>query len=69
MIARGERPRYIVRTTSVESHWEIVGVPWLPIAAASRSDAIDEARRAIGLWLGIDTEQFDVFVSSEPSSP
>jgi hypothetical protein len=61
MIARGERPGYVVRTTSVDSHWEIIGIPWLPIAAACSSDAIDEARGSIGRWLDIGTDDFDVF--------
>ena len=59
MIARGERPTYRLWETE-EGRWRVDALPWLSVAAASRREALDEARAAIAGWLEVSPESFDV---------
>jgi hypothetical protein len=35
-------------------------VPWVPVTATGRREALDEARAAIAEWLGVPPDGFDV---------
>ena len=59
MVARGERPSYRVRMAEDDS-WIVEGRPWLPIAAASRSEALASARKLVAGWLEVDESAVDI---------
>jgi hypothetical protein len=58
MVARGDRPAYRVRTAQ-DGRWIVDALPWLPLAATSRREALDEARAAIAAWLEVPPDAFD----------
>jgi hypothetical protein len=59
MIARGDRPAYRV-TTAEDGRWRVETLPWVPVTATSRREALDEARAAIADWLDVRPDSFDV---------
>jgi hypothetical protein len=59
MVARGDRPAYRVRMAQ-DGRWLVDALPWLPLAATSRREALDEARAAIAAWLEVDVAAFDL---------
>lgn len=59
MIARGERPAYRVRMAQ-DGRRVVDGMPWLPLSATARREALDEARAAIAAWLEVRPHAFDV---------
>jgi hypothetical protein len=58
MIARGDRPAY--RVTAEDGRWHVDTLPWVPISATGRREALAEARAAIAAWLDVSAESFDV---------
>jgi hypothetical protein len=59
MIARGDRPAYRV-TAAEDGRWRVDTLPWVPVTATGRREALDEARAAIAEWLDVSPEAFDV---------
>ena len=60
MIARRERPGYRIAETGDGVTVHIVELPWLGQIVADRSEAVRKAREAIGAWLEVDPDSFDV---------
>ncbi len=58
MIARGERPASRLRTTQ-DGRWRVDALPWVPVTATGRREALDEARAAIAEWLEVESDAFD----------
>lgn len=50
MIARGDRPAYRL-TAAEDGRWRVDTLPWMPVTATGRREALDEARAAIAEWL------------------
>jgi hypothetical protein len=59
MIARGDRPAYRLRTAH-DGGWHVDALPWVPVSATGRREALDEARAAIAEWLDVRPDTFDV---------
>lgn len=59
MIARGDRPTDRV-ATALDGRWVVDALPWVPLTATRRVEALDEARTAIADWLDVAPEAFDV---------
>lgn len=58
-IARGGRPSIRVICDSDE-RWAIYAMPWLPIEASTRSEAVAAARAALAAELDVSPVSFDV---------
>jgi hypothetical protein len=58
-IASGERPVYRC-VAAQDGRWEVLGCPWLAIAADDRRSAVERAKTAVADWLGVDPGAFDV---------
>jgi hypothetical protein len=58
MIARGERPMYRLRAE--DGRWAVDALPWVTVTAAGRQEALDAARAAIGRWLEVAPDAFDL---------
>jgi len=59
LVARGGRPTYRVGIAH-DGRWQVDAMPWLPLTAASRREALDATRVAIARWLEVEPDTFDV---------
>jgi hypothetical protein len=46
----------------VAGGWTVDELPWLPVAATSRREALEAGREAIASWLDVDADEFDIEV-------
>ena len=58
-VARGDRPAYRV-TTAEDGRWRVDTLPWVPVTATGRREALDEARAAIAEWREVPLDAFYV---------
>jgi hypothetical protein len=49
MIARGDRPEYRVATAQ-DGRWRVDTLPWVPVTATRRREALDEARPVLDFF-------------------
>lgn len=59
MIARGDRPAYRV-TAAEDGSWRVDTLPWVPVTATGRREALDEAGATIAQWLKVEPGSFAV---------
>ena len=59
MIARGQRPGYRL-TRRVAGGRAVDELPWLPVVATSRREALEAGREAIAAWLEVGPDALDL---------
>lgn len=64
MVSRGERPGYRL-TPSQDGRWELNALPWLPMTASNRLEALAAAKTAIAKWLEVHPGTFDVQIGPD----